>query len=79
MAVELEQMLANSNKCLSEVEGCELDWPWGDAQAPGIRGHVGSGSGGYADQIFLFAAEQLFGETNAPLVYRNLRSAMTFS
>ncbi|XP_045785688.1 probable cytosolic Fe-S cluster assembly factor GL21135 isoform X1 [Maniola jurtina] len=74
-AIELEQMLANSGKCLSEIEGCEVDWPWGESsEVRGIRSHVGSGSGGYADQIFLYAAEQLFGETNVPLVYRNLRN-----
>ncbi|CAH2266435.1 probable cytosolic Fe-S cluster assembly factor GJ13047 [Pararge aegeria] len=73
-AIELEQMLANSSKCLSEIEGCDLDWPWGDAEKTGIRSHVGSGSGGYADQIFLYAAEQFFGETKAPVIYKNLRN-----
>ncbi|XP_023949734.2 probable cytosolic Fe-S cluster assembly factor GI11683 [Bicyclus anynana] len=73
-AIELEQMLANSDQCLSEVDCCDLDNPWGDTDTQGIRSHVGSGSGGYADQIFLYAAEQLFGETNAQLCYRNLRN-----
>ncbi|KAI8435348.1 hypothetical protein MSG28_003673 [Choristoneura fumiferana] len=50
-----------------------LDWPWGGPPA-GLRGHAGSGSGGYADHIFLYAAEQLFGESKAPLVYKNLRN-----
>lgn len=66
-------MLESSGKCLSDIEGCNLDWPWDDSEGPGIRSHIGSGSGGYADQVFLYAAEALFGESNAPLVYKNLR------
>ena len=75
--VELEQMLDNTSKSLSDIEGSNLDWPW-DSESPGIRSHIGSGSGGYADQIFLSAAEQLFGESKAPLVYRNLRYVLFF-
>lgn len=67
-------MLDNNAKSLAEVEGADLDWPWGPEGAPAVRRHVGSGSGGYADLIFLHAAEQLFGETNAQLTYKNLRS-----
>jgi hypothetical protein len=66
-------MLGNTGKSLEEAAECELDWPWGDDGAPGLCRHVGSGSGGYADQIFLYAAEQLFGQSDAPLVYKNLR------
>ncbi|KAH9634806.1 hypothetical protein HF086_012220 [Spodoptera exigua] len=74
--VELEQMLDVSSKDLSDVPVAELDWPWeslGEAP-PALRRHIGSGSGGYADHVFLYAAEQLFGETNAQLVYKNLRN-----
>ncbi|XP_046965234.1 probable cytosolic Fe-S cluster assembly factor GL21135 [Vanessa cardui] len=73
-AIELEQMLENSGRSLSEIEGTNLDWPWDDSEAPGLKSHIGSGSGGYADHVFLYAAEQLFGETNAQLVYKNLRN-----
>ncbi|XP_050345097.1 probable cytosolic Fe-S cluster assembly factor GL21135 [Nymphalis io] len=73
-AIELEQMLENSGKCLSEVEGSNLDWPWDDSDGSGVKSHIGSGSGGNADHVFLYAAQQLFGETNAPLVYKNLRN-----
>ncbi|XP_052759047.1 probable cytosolic Fe-S cluster assembly factor GL21135 [Galleria mellonella] len=74
-AIELEQMLNNSGKSLSEVASSELDWPWSESDGhPAIRRHLGSGSGGYADHVFSYAAEQLFGESNAPLVYRNLRN-----
>ncbi|CAH0406693.1 unnamed protein product [Chilo suppressalis] len=73
-AIELEQMLDNSSMSLSDATAGELEWPWGgEEQVPTITRHIGSGSGGYADSIFLHAAEQLFGESNAQLVYRNLR------
>ncbi|RVE54968.1 hypothetical protein evm_000335 [Chilo suppressalis] len=74
-AIELEQMLDNSSMSLSDATAGELEWPWGgEEQVPTITRHIGSGSGGYADSIFLHAAEQLFGESNAQLVYRNLRN-----
>ncbi|KAM3961776.1 putative cytosolic Fe-S cluster assembly factor GL21135 [Aphomia sociella] len=74
-AIELEQMLDNSGRSLSAVEASDLDWPWTENEAPPmLRRHIGSGSGGYADHVFLYAAEQLFGHSNAPLVYRTLRN-----
>ncbi|XP_072943825.1 probable cytosolic Fe-S cluster assembly factor GL21135 [Epargyreus clarus] len=83
-AIELEQMLVSSNKSLADVEGAELDWPWGPGGEPGPGGaggagaglhrHAGSGSGGYADHVFSAAAEQLFGEADVPLTYKNLRN-----
>ncbi|XP_063821474.1 probable cytosolic Fe-S cluster assembly factor GL21135 [Ostrinia nubilalis] len=73
-AIEVEQMLGNSNMSLSDATEAALDWAWGDGEPAGVKGRAGSGSGGYADSIFLHAAEQLFGETNAQLVYKNLRN-----
>ncbi|PZC81596.1 hypothetical protein B5X24_HaOG212520 [Helicoverpa armigera] len=74
-AIELEQMLDVSGKVLNDVTGVELDWPWGQGDAPpAVRRHIGTGSGGYADHVFLYAAQQLFGGTDAKLVYRNLRN-----
>ncbi|XP_053625490.1 probable cytosolic Fe-S cluster assembly factor GL21135 [Plodia interpunctella] len=72
-AIELEQMLSNSNISLGDAPLSPLDWPWGEGES-GLRSHAGSGSGGYADHVFLHAAEQLFGESNATLVYKNLRN-----
>ncbi|XP_038215886.1 probable cytosolic Fe-S cluster assembly factor GL21135 [Zerene cesonia] len=72
-AIELEQMLSSEGKSLSDVPSADLDWPWGEG-TPGLHSHGSSGSGGYADHLFLYAAEQLFGESNVPLVYRNLRN-----
>lgn len=71
--VELEQMLESSGQNLGDVLGLELDSAWGEAGSGALRRHAGSGSGGYADHVFLHAAEQLFGESNAQLVYKNLR------
>ncbi|CAK1582205.1 unnamed protein product [Parnassius mnemosyne] len=79
-AIELEQMLESSGKSLCEVPGAELERVWGeDEEGAGeggavLMGHAGSGSGGYAHHVFLHAAQQLFGETDVPVVYRNLRN-----
>ncbi|KAL0893550.1 hypothetical protein ABMA27_013740 [Loxostege sticticalis] len=74
-AIEVEQMLGNSNMSLSDAPAGSLDAAWGaDEGPPGPRGRAGSGSGGYADHIFVHAAQQLFGESNVQLVYRNLRN-----
>lgn len=73
-AIELEQMLDNSNMSLNDAESSSLDSPWGDGAPAAVRRHRGSGSGGGADHVFLYGAEQLFGETDAQLVYRNLRN-----
>ncbi|CAH2074676.1 unnamed protein product, partial [Iphiclides podalirius] len=72
-AIEVEQMLEGSGRSLGEVGGAELDAVWGEAPA-GLRGHAGSGSGGFAHHVFVHAAEQLFGLTDPPMVYRNLRN-----
>ncbi|CAD0196538.1 unnamed protein product [Chrysodeixis includens] len=73
-AIELEQMLESSGLHLGDVLGLELDSAWGEAGSGALRRHAGSGSGGFADHVFLHAAEQLFGESNAQLVYKNLRN-----
>ncbi|XP_045542876.1 probable cytosolic Fe-S cluster assembly factor CPIJ010948 [Papilio machaon] len=74
-AIELEQMLSNSGKSLCDVVEAELDAVWGgEAEEPGLRGHAGSGSGGFAHHVFLHAAEQLFGITDPPMVYKEFRN-----
>ncbi|XP_041977680.1 probable cytosolic Fe-S cluster assembly factor GL21135 [Aricia agestis] len=71
-AIELEQMLDNSGLSLADCTSAALDAAWGGAA--GLHGRPGSGSGGWADHVFAHAAEQLFGESDAPLVYKNLRN-----
>lgn len=39
-----------------------------------LRGHIGSGSGGYADFIFRYAAKNLFNEENITVNFKNLRN-----
>lgn len=39
-----------------------------------LQGHRGSGSGGYADFIFHYAAKHLFQNNNASLEFKNLRN-----
>lgn len=73
-AIELEQMLDKDGKSLEDCNNSVLDWPWKVEGEALLKRHIGTGSGGYADHIFLYAAEQLFGESNIPLVYKNLRN-----
>ncbi|XP_026329563.1 probable cytosolic Fe-S cluster assembly factor GK14772 isoform X2 [Hyposmocoma kahamanoa] len=73
-AIELEQMLETNGIPLSDMPNIDLDWPWSSEGSPMVRRHTGSGSGGYADHVFLYAAEQLFGQSDVPLVYKNLRN-----
>ncbi|CAG5011537.1 unnamed protein product [Parnassius apollo] len=77
-AIELEQMLESSGKSLSEAPAAELELVLeGEGAGAGggaLRAHAGSGSGGYAHHVFVHAAQQLFGETDVPIIYRNLRN-----
>lgn len=67
-------MLDSTGQCLSEVAPSELDTlDSAGGEAPALRRHAGSGSGGYADHIFMYAADQLFGESDTQLTYKNLR------
>ncbi|CAG9585821.1 unnamed protein product [Danaus chrysippus] len=77
--IELEQMLSNQDKDLSEFPDSSLDWCWEVSMTPGVRRHgapgaKSSGSGGLADEVFMYAAKELFGEEDVPLVYKNLRN-----
>jgi predicted rRNA methylase YqxC with S4 and FtsJ domains len=68
-----------------EKEGCSLEnleksafsQPWllkQDADvAAALTRHVGSGSGGYSDHIFRYAAKELFGVDVDEVTYHNLR------
>lgn len=74
--VEIEQMLEKDDLCLDNIESAKFDQPWLKENTqiePCIYGHVGSGSGGYSDFIYKFAAEELFGIKVEKLEYKNLR------
>lgn len=75
LAVELEQLLQCENQSLASMDLVPLDFPWSKtfASSPSLMSHRGSGSGGYADLIFLHAARELFGNSHPDLRYKSLR------
>lgn len=70
-------MLTSEGNTLSDFESVPMDCPWTTEEpqptTEQMTAHIGSGSGGYADHIFHYAAKELFGEDNVTLQYRNLR------
>ncbi|XP_068081685.1 probable cytosolic Fe-S cluster assembly factor GK14772 [Anabrus simplex] len=75
-AIELQQMLETDGHHLSEVNEAPIDWPWEEPKPLNneLWGHVGSGSGGYADHIFIHAAKELFGLEPSEFQYKTLRN-----
>ncbi|XP_014214597.1 probable cytosolic Fe-S cluster assembly factor AAEL012261 isoform X1 [Copidosoma floridanum] len=76
-AIELEQMLVHHEKSLHDIEDQEIEKPFQHQKKENdevLLGHQGSGSGGYADFIFHYAAKTLFQETNVKLEFKNLRN-----
>lgn len=68
-------MLDSQSVNLQEESRTPLDWPWGTTQPnTSIWSHEFSGSGGYSDHIFKYAAKELFGEEVSSLEYKNLRN-----
>lgn len=80
--VELQQMMEKENLCLENVENARYTQPWlcdeFSEVTPELCSHIGSGSGGYADQIFKYAAYELFGITVNKVEYRQLRFSLLF-
>lgn len=75
IAVEIEQMLINQNVNLLDEKTVQMDWPWGTPQpTTAIWAHERSGSGGYSDHLFKYAAKELFGEEVSAIEYKNLRN-----
>lgn len=74
-AIELEQLMHKEGVDLADETNTVLDWPWNeDLHHPMISGHIGSGSGGYAHHIFLYAANKLFPDVTHSLEFRALRN-----
>lgn len=73
--VELEQLLQSEGHSLAMMDSVPLDFPWSKTQPSGLtlESHQGSGSGGYADLIFINAAKELFGNSHPELYYKSLR------
>lgn len=73
--VELEQSLSQQGKSLVDFDSKELERPFEfDQASPALLGHIGSGSGGYADFIFHYAAKHLFQLEKVTLKYKNLKN-----
>lgn len=70
-------MLEKENMTLDHFENSTFAQPWlGDGfseVAPELCCHIGSGSGGYADHIFKYAAFELFGIAVNKIDYKQLR------
>lgn len=58
--VELEQLMAQENVQFSNLFRSPIDYPWGRNTDHVLTGHIGSGSGGYAHHILVYAAKELF-------------------
>lgn len=60
---------------LIDSKSISMDWPW-DIPEPSayMWAHESSGSGGYSDHIFKYAAKELFDLDVAELEYKNLRN-----
>ncbi|XP_076281787.1 putative cytosolic Fe-S cluster assembly factor GJ13047 isoform X1 [Lasioglossum baleicum] len=75
--IELEQMLNDCNLTLNEIKEGEIKKPFGSEinnMKNDLYGHNGSGSGGYADFIFRYAAKHLFEEDDVHIEFKSLRN-----
>jgi len=75
--VELEQMLNEKGLTLDEIEEGKIEQPFGSYNKEvenRLWGHSGSGSGGYADFVFHYAARNLFDEENITVDFINLKN-----
>lgn len=70
-------MLNESHLTLNDMEDGEIKKPFGlcrDKTDNDLWSHKGSGSGGYADFIFHYAAKHLFDENDVTLEFKHLRN-----
>lgn len=78
LLVELEQMLEKQGMSLENINSSTIAQPWLEQEncevTPELYGHVGSGSGGYSDHVFKYAARELFDIPCDKLEYKNLRN-----
>lgn len=69
-------MLLKENISLDGLENGTFSQPWlieNSTYTPNLHRHVGSGSGGYADNIFIYAAKEIFGVEVKNVQYKALR------
>lgn len=68
-------MLTKQNKSLNDAIKGTFDWPWNASKPETFMwSHELSGSGGYSDYIFKYAAKHLFNEDITEISYKNLRN-----
>ncbi|XP_066588249.1 probable cytosolic Fe-S cluster assembly factor AGAP009023 isoform X2 [Prorops nasuta] len=75
--VEIQQMLNEKNIALNDIYEANLKKPFGSYSNTidnTLWGHSGSGSGGYADFIFRYAARNIFHENIDTVKFKNLRN-----
>lgn len=74
-SIEIEQMLSGENINLLDEKAVRMDWPWKTEAPPhSVYGYETSGSGGYAEYIFKYAASELFGEQITEVNFKSLRN-----
>lgn len=74
-SIEIEQMFSGENLNLLEEKSMPMDWPWtSNTPSHSIYGYEHSGSGGYAEYIFKYAAKELFNETIDTVEFKQLRN-----
>ncbi|EZA50159.1 probable cytosolic Fe-S cluster assembly factor CPIJ010948 [Ooceraea biroi] len=76
-SIELEQMLNEKGLALDEIDEGKIEQPFGSYSEKidnKLWGHDGSGSGGYANFIFRYAARNLFDQENVTVDFMNLRN-----
>uniref|UniRef100_A0A1Q3G5J1 Putative nuclear architecture related protein n=1 Tax=Culex tarsalis TaxID=7177 RepID=A0A1Q3G5J1_CULTA len=75
-SIEIEQMLDGSGvQALQIVEKAPIDWPWPTGRPPVfVWGHESSGSGGYSEYLFKYAARKLFNVAVDHVEFKNLRN-----
>ena len=70
-------MMAQQGKSLADFDKAAIETPFEKEEKENdyiLCGHQGSGSGGYADFIFHYAAKNLFQESDTKLEFKNLRN-----
>ncbi|XP_063700453.1 probable cytosolic Fe-S cluster assembly factor GJ13047 [Culicoides brevitarsis] len=74
-AIEIEQMLEKAGQDLTTMQETPFDWPWSEKRLEKqVFGHELSGSGGYAEHIFKYAAKRLFDEDIVQVDFKPLRN-----
>ncbi|XP_052866052.1 probable cytosolic Fe-S cluster assembly factor AGAP009023 isoform X1 [Anopheles cruzii] len=75
-SIEIEQMLESLGlHTLQLIDRCPVDWPWPMARPPAfVWSHESSGSGGYSEHIFKYAARKLFNIHVESVEFKPLRN-----